>query len=333
MMTSRLASAVLCAAVVLAGCGGNEGSMSAQPLAFSDLAASAYSGVITQRQVAAYDTTTWATLWAEHTSNTEASPPPQVDFSRQTVAAVFAGQATACERVQVESVTATNNTALVAYRIVVSEPGATCTAAVTTPVHMVAFENPDRLPVAFRDVSGGLSEFELLSGASQSTTCVGNACKAGDAEPEGGPCYGHYCGGGFGNTHGGSCLGDGCQAGNAHTLGGNCYGAGCRAGNAYARGGDCYGEGCIPGHGGNRSGAAYAAQMNTGCILGELYRFPGTRPQDLSNWYLEPGAAACYSITTFDKNGWAVKVQISPAKPPVPVPTVTITPLPPNPYD
>lgn len=328
----RMSAAVMLAAAFgLGGCGGDDGAPAAQgPLRFSEVLATAYSGVLDPRQVAVDDAGTWASLWSEHASDAVAPPPQPVDFSTQTVAALFSGVSSGCQHPQVQAVEVTGVPSVrVTYRITEPSASAACAAAVTTPVHAVRFDNPLRLPVEFR-LAGDLGAQPPLVGETVGADCFGAGCRADDAATLGGSCYGHYCGAGFAGNSGGKCVGDGCQAGNGKTVGGDCYGARCKAGNAWNRGGDCYGEGCTPGHGGTSSGGTHP-DRNIPCLLGEITQVHRDRAWSMSgleNWATPPGAA-CLPVWT--RSGEVAILAIRPPSPPPPL--VVITPLPPDPWD
>jgi hypothetical protein len=154
MMATKTAwAAALACTAALAACGGGDGESSVG-VVFAEVEASAFSGVRTPRFAVVNDDAAWATLWAEHTSFV--SPPPArpaVDFSVQSVAAVFLGDSTDCQRPVIESVERTSAPAMVVnYRLVGPGPAALCPAVVTAPAHVVRFGNADRLPVAFRRI-------------------------------------------------------------------------------------------------------------------------------------------------------------------------------------
>lgn len=150
MRTSLLAAAL---AAVLAGCGGGGGDPDGpglqQNLPFVEVEVNAFSGVRSLRTVTVNDDAAWAALWAEHTANVSPAPPrPAVDFSTQTVAAVFLGETTDCSRPVVESVVLTTaGRVRVGYRVLLSS--GPCPAVVTSPVDMVRFSNVPRHPVEF----------------------------------------------------------------------------------------------------------------------------------------------------------------------------------------
>ena len=328
----RVAAAVFAGAFGLAGCGGSDGSFVASaegPLPFDDVLATAYSGVVAPRQVAVDDGAAWSALWTEHASNAVAAPPPAVDFSTQTVAALFSGVSGGCQRSEVRAVEVTSVPSVrVTYRTTAPADSGACASAVTTPAHAIRFDNPRHLPVEFQ-LSGGLDAEPPVLGDTVGMDCFAAGCRADDAATLGGSCYGYYCGAGFAENTGGDCVGDDCQSGNGKTVGGDCYGARCKAGNAWNRGGNCYGEGCTPGHGGTTSGTANPTPRNMACILGEIYRLRSTNVQHLVNWST-PVGAGCQRVETRD----AGTVQIVPVAPPSPPPpSVAVTPLPPDPWD
>lgn len=138
------------AALLMAACGGGDGPP--QPVPFADVEVNAFSSVSAPRQAVASDDAAWAALWAEHTAKVQPAPPrPAVDFTTQSVAAVFVGENTGCERPEIASVERVADAELrVAYRIVAPVGSIPCPAVVTTPVHMVRFSNVSHLPISFR---------------------------------------------------------------------------------------------------------------------------------------------------------------------------------------
>lgn len=155
-MNGRLLAASL--ALAFAACGGGNGDAGdpdgpglRQNLVFFEVEANAFSGVRLARTAAVNDDVAWAALWAEHTSNVVPAPPrPMVDFTTQTVAAVFLGETAACTRPVIESVALTAIDRIrVAWRVVGPTAGEPCPAVVTSPTLMVRFGNVARHPVEF----------------------------------------------------------------------------------------------------------------------------------------------------------------------------------------
>lgn len=155
-MNGRLLGASL--ALAFAACGGGDGDAGdpggpglRQNLAFFEVETNAFSGVRMPRTVAVNDEAAWAALWAEHTSNVVPAPPrPAVDFTSQTVAAVFLGETTQCSRPVIDSVALTMIDRIrVAWRVAGPTAGEACPAVVTSPTLMVRFGNVARHPVEF----------------------------------------------------------------------------------------------------------------------------------------------------------------------------------------
>lgn len=155
--------AALSLAAWLAACGGGSPSGAEAPVAkepplatealpFHDVEVGVFSGVAEHRDVAVNDDLGWSSIWTAHTANVAPPPPkPEVDFARQTVAAVFLGKQTACARPVVEGVARHGDTRIVVqYRVEKPAEGQICPAVIMTPAHMVRFENAGRLPVDFR---------------------------------------------------------------------------------------------------------------------------------------------------------------------------------------
>lgn len=60
---------------------------------FTTIARGSNSGYQSASQMVIDNSERWSNLWQQHTSNTEPPPPvPQVDFTRYSVVAVFAGE-------------------------------------------------------------------------------------------------------------------------------------------------------------------------------------------------------------------------------------------------
>jgi hypothetical protein len=145
-------------ALAVAACGGGDGDAGdpdgpglRQNLTFFEVESNAFSGVRVPHLAAVNDDAAWAALWAGHTSNISPAPPrPAVDFTTQTVAAVFLGETTNCTRPVVESVGLTTIDRIrVVWRVVGPTASEPCPAVVTSPTLMVRFGNVARHPVEF----------------------------------------------------------------------------------------------------------------------------------------------------------------------------------------
>lgn len=152
--TPTRALPLLAVLALLSACGGGGADEPPlQPLAFTEVAQTAFSGVKLVRNQAVDGEPAWSQLWAEHTANVNPAPPrPAVDFSGQTVAAVFMGQTVDCRRPRIEAVEANGSRVRVSYRFLGPGPTELCAAVVTTPAHMVRFPNAAHLPVEFHAI-------------------------------------------------------------------------------------------------------------------------------------------------------------------------------------
>ncbi|NMG08385.1 protease complex subunit PrcB family protein [Brasilonema sp. UFV-L1] len=100
----------------------------------------------------------WIDLWQQHTYNTEPPPPvPQVDFTRYSVVAVFAGEKpTGGYSVEILSVETSGSQTQKQLAITVQQrqPGAGdfVTEALTYPYHMIRIPKIDANRVVFKDI-------------------------------------------------------------------------------------------------------------------------------------------------------------------------------------
>jgi hypothetical protein len=136
------AALLLCAgfAASLAACGGQESDTPVQPVAQKVVDTDRYSGVPEARTALVSDATAWADLWGSHKQGQDvAAYPPTIDFSRQMVVAVFAGErADSCSAVLIQKVYRTTNRLVVEYTEPQPDPSAVCSAVITHPSQMVA---------------------------------------------------------------------------------------------------------------------------------------------------------------------------------------------------
>ncbi len=102
----------------------------------------------------------WISFWQLHTSNAEPPPPvPQVDFSRYSVIAVFAGeQPTSGYSVEILSVenggSQTKEQGVIAITVQYRQPKAEdfVTEALTYPYHMIRIPKLDVSKVVFKHI-------------------------------------------------------------------------------------------------------------------------------------------------------------------------------------
>lgn len=106
-------------------------------LAFSTLARGDTSGVIAPTYLAIRSREAWQTLWAQHVMGSP-SALPIVDFSREIVLAVFAGERpTGGYEIVITTVEAGSGGLLVTYSETGPPPGSFLTQQLTHPYHLV----------------------------------------------------------------------------------------------------------------------------------------------------------------------------------------------------
>ena len=138
-------------------------------LAWQSVVKENYSGVSARQNVVIRDAAAWARLWAEHTGGQTPAPAlPAVDFSRQMLVGVFAGEfPNACQRIGVRSVTAGASKLKVDIDHRDISDIARCLPVVAHPVHIVAVDRVEA-EVEFADISTTEMAFTTLDESSQS---------------------------------------------------------------------------------------------------------------------------------------------------------------------
>lgn len=117
------------------------------PVAVTTVAQGEYSGVEEPQQVVVRTSEEWRKLWREHAGDEAA---PEVDFTREMVAAVFAGtRPTGGYSVEIVSATRGGDTVTFEYREQRPSPDALLTQALTSPFHIVRVARHEG-PVTFR---------------------------------------------------------------------------------------------------------------------------------------------------------------------------------------
>ena len=127
---------------------------------FTTIARGTDSGYQNASQMAIDNSERWIALWQQHTSNTEPSPPlPQVDFTRYSVVAVFAGEKPtggySIEILSAETIgSQTQNQPSLVITVKYRQPkaGEFVTEALTYPYHMIRIPKIDSQKVVFKDV-------------------------------------------------------------------------------------------------------------------------------------------------------------------------------------
>lgn len=158
-MTKRLTLGLLAASVLtLAGCGGGGGEDSlGASVPFGELENTTLSGVHSFETAQASTQEAWTALWARHKANFSPVPAiPAVDFTKSMVGAIFLGDGSMCDRVQVQSVAFENQTnptlvavIRVSYRVTRVGPADVCTAGIGQPTQIVRIDNPAAAQLKF----------------------------------------------------------------------------------------------------------------------------------------------------------------------------------------
>jgi hypothetical protein len=117
---------------------------------FGTIVKQATSGIREARNVVVKDQASWEALWRAHTANLNSEiSVPQVDFSRQMVVAVFAGNARVpCGQVGIVHVGPADGKLVVEYEERTPAADVACVAVVTEPAHIVLTDRSDA-PVEF----------------------------------------------------------------------------------------------------------------------------------------------------------------------------------------
>lgn len=125
------------------------------PVVFTPVVTDGTSGVATPRRVVIKDEAAWRRLWAEHTAARDPAPDlPQIDFTRQMLVAVFAGERPGgCHSTAVLRIGADAGKLLVQYEERDISAVAQCLPIIVRPMQVVASARSDA-PVEFVKVKG-----------------------------------------------------------------------------------------------------------------------------------------------------------------------------------
>lgn len=105
------------------------------------------SDIDSPRQVVVRDAAEWRMLWQQHAPN---RPLPPVDFSKESVIAIFMGSRnTAGYSVTILSTTDANGVLIVKYRETNPSPGGVAAQVLTVPYHIVAIPRTSAARVQF----------------------------------------------------------------------------------------------------------------------------------------------------------------------------------------
>ena len=137
-------------AVLLAGC-----SSPSQPpetpqtpggrveLTTTTVAIDAFSAIHTRRNVVVRDATAWAALWAAHNAERSPVPPlPVVNFNKQMLVGIFAGDRRGCHEFEIRSVSVAGGRIVVEYEERAIPNTTICIAAITIPCTWWPFHAP-----------------------------------------------------------------------------------------------------------------------------------------------------------------------------------------------
>jgi hypothetical protein len=136
---------------------------------FDPVAKDSFSGVNAKKNVVIKDEAAWARLWAEHTAGRSPAPElPKIDFSRQMLVGVFAGESgSGCHTIGIARVVAGATSVKVEVDERELQTLAVCPAVVTRAMLVVAIDRTD-IAVEFVPASGAELPFKTVSQTSQS---------------------------------------------------------------------------------------------------------------------------------------------------------------------
>jgi protease stability complex PrcB-like protein len=113
---------------------------------FTTIARGAMSGVTSPEEIVVQSVQEWHALWTRHAPNT---PEPVIDFTKEIVVGVFAGQRpTGGYRVQITSIERSDAGLTVVYDVTQPAKDAMVTQALTSPFELVRIPRL-QLPVRF----------------------------------------------------------------------------------------------------------------------------------------------------------------------------------------
>ncbi|MFC0250805.1 protease complex subunit PrcB family protein [Massilia consociata] len=139
---------------------------SGAPVAFTTVVGEGFSNITAPRQVVVKDGAAWAALWAEHSKTRIAAP--EVDFSRQMLVGVFAGDVdSGCKTVSVLHVGTRDGRMVVEYEERDITPVAICLPVVSQPMQVVAVPRSD-VPVEFVKAASDWTSFQSIDSGTRS---------------------------------------------------------------------------------------------------------------------------------------------------------------------
>ncbi len=139
-------------ALILAGCTGTPiDNNPVRNVSFETIDKGSSSGIETEERLVIETAADWDVLWTKHMSLRSPAPSlPKVDFSRETVIAVFSGlKSTGGYSVEITGITTSDNELVIQYQETEPGPDDMVTEAETQPFHIIKIERVEGLPVVF----------------------------------------------------------------------------------------------------------------------------------------------------------------------------------------
>ena len=165
---------ILLAMPTLLGCGANP---SPAPAGIETIEKGGDSGIVTREQLVIESQDEWEEFWGRHTSVRIPAPnAPEVDFSQETVVAVFSGEKpTGGYSIEIAKIEFDEYEATIFFEEVSPEPGQPVSEALTQPFHIVRTNRIGDVPVTF--ISEHNLEEEFVLSIHESAAVVGEALR------------------------------------------------------------------------------------------------------------------------------------------------------------
>ncbi|NML62075.1 hypothetical protein HHL21_13510 [Massilia sp. RP-1-19] len=140
-----------------------------EPVAFTQVAEDAFSGVHEAKTVVVRDEAAWSSLWAAHSNGRSPAPErPRVDFGSKMLVAVFGGQGgNGCRQVRIDKVMAGSGKVVVSFDERDLATFAVCTQAASAPMAAAAIPRSDAV-VEFVNINPVQLAFRELDRSSRS---------------------------------------------------------------------------------------------------------------------------------------------------------------------
>jgi hypothetical protein len=136
----------MCAILVIVAAAVAASATVESPMPTTTISAGAVSRIHTLTRVVVRDQAAWADLWRRHTGRADA--PPAVNFDRDMVAAVFAGDSPEPIAVGITRIARESNRVVVTYTLAATRPMGDARGPVMAPFHIVRVARSP-LPVTF----------------------------------------------------------------------------------------------------------------------------------------------------------------------------------------